>query len=67
MDSLQICRHGHAAVLHAIEFVVAKISRDSRQHAFKAPTALLRRMIVMPPSDGQEIDNAFIDGEETDL
>ena len=67
VDSLQIRSHGHAAVLHAIKFVIAKISRDSGQHAFKAPTTLLRRMIVISPSDRQEIDNALIDGEERTL
>lgn len=64
MDSLKIRSHGHAAVLDAIEFFIAKIRRDCGQHALKAPTPLLRWVIVISPGDRQEVDNARTDGKE---
>ena len=64
VNSLQIRGHRHAAVLHTNQPVIAKISRDGGQHALDAPAALLRRMIVMSPSNGQEIDDALINGEQ---
>src|SRR5258705_12802066 len=64
VHSLQIRSHGHAAVLHTNEVVIAKIGRNSGQHAFKAPTAQLRRMVIMSPSHGQQIDKALIDGAQ---
>ncbi len=64
VDSLQIRSHGHAAVLHAVEFVVVKIWRDDGQYTLHSPATLLRGMVVIAPGDGQEIDNAVSDREE---
>lgn len=64
VDGFPIGSHRHAAILNAIEGVVAQVRGDSGQNALDAPLTLLVGVVVMFAGNGQQIDEAFVDGKQ---